>query len=141
MEVYMIEHIITTLSSIGTFIIAYLTFKLQKTIKEEKDQAKKDEYSRHASDIYYFIHDILYKKDNSSFNNVIVDGKEYMQDINYIRYKYISNKEFELLRKIYILYDNKDYKLLSELLNNKESINKIINKLESIMDDKEKKNY
>ena len=137
----MIEHIITTLSSIGTFIIAYLTFKLQKTIKEEKDQAKKDEYSRHASDIYYFIHDILYKKDNSSFNNVIVDGKEYMQDINYIRYKYISNKEFELLRKIYILYDNKDYKLLSELLNNKESINKIINKLESIMDDKEKKNY
>ncbi len=141
MEVYMIEHIITTLSSIGTFIIAYLTFKLQKTIKEEKDQAKKDEYSRHASDIYYFIHDILYKKDNSSFSNVIVDGKEYMQDINYIRYKYISNKEFELLRKIYILYDNKDYKLLSELLNNKESINKIINKLESIMDDKEKKNY
>ncbi len=137
----MIEHIITTLSSIGTFIIAYLTFKLQKTIKEEKDQAKKDEYSRHASDIYYFIHDILYKKDNSSFSNVIVDGKEYMQDINYIRYKYISNKEFELLRKIYILYDNKDYKLLSELLNNKESINKIINKLESIMDDKEKKNY
>ncbi len=137
----MIEHMITTLSSIGTFIIAYLTFKLQKTIKEEKDQAKKDEYSRHASDIYYFIHDILYKKDNSGFSNVIVDGKEYMQDINYIRYKYISNKEFELLRKIYILYDNKDYKLLSELLNNKESINKIINKLESIMDDKEKKNY
>ena len=30
----MIEHIATTLSSIGTFIIAYLTFKLQKTIKE-----------------------------------------------------------------------------------------------------------
>ena len=59
-----------------------------------------------------------------------------MQDINYIRYKYISNKEFELLRKIYILYDNKDYKLLSELLNNKESINKIINKLESIMNKK-----
>lgn len=132
----MIEHIATTLSSIGTFIIAYLTFKLQKTIKEEKDQAKKDEYSRHASDIYYFIHDILYKKDNSSFSNIIVDGKEYMQDINYIRYKYISNKEFELLRKIYILYDNKDYKLLSELLNNKESINKIINKLESIMNKK-----
>ena len=78
----MIEHMITTLSSIGTFIIAYLTFKLQKTIKEEKDQAKKDEYSRHASDIYYFIHDILYKKDNSGFSNVIVDGKEYMQDIN-----------------------------------------------------------
>ena len=132
----MIEHMITTLSSIGTFIIAYLTFKLQKTIKEEKDQAKKDEYSRHASDIYYFIHDILYKKDNSGFSNVIVDGKEYMQDINYIRYKYISNKEFELLRKIYILYDNKDYKLLFELLNNSKDINTIIHKLESIMNKK-----
>ena len=133
----MIEHIVTTLSSIGTFIIAYLTFKLQKTIKEEKDQAKKDEYSRHASDIYYFIHDILYKKDNSGFSNVIVDGKEYMQDINYIRYKYISNKEFELLRKIYILYDNKDYKLLFELLNNSKDINTIIHKLESIMNNKD----
>ena len=132
----MIRDIATTLASIGTFIIAYLTFKLQKTIKEEKDQAKKDEYSRHASDIYYFIHDILYKKDNSSFSNVIVDGKEYMQDINYIRYKYISNEEFELLRRIYILYDNKDYELLFELLNNSKDINVIIHKLESIMNNK-----
>jgi len=132
----MIRNIVTTLSSIGTFIIAYLTFKLQKTIKEEKDQAKKDEYSRHASDIYYFIHDILYKKDNNSFNSISIDGKEYMKDINYIRYKYISNKEFELLRRIYILYDNKDYELLFELLNNSKDINAIIHKLESIMNNK-----
>jgi len=132
----MIRNIVTTLSSVGTFIIAYLTFKLQKTIKEEKDQAKKDEYSRHASDIYYFIHDILYKKDNNSFNSISIDGKEYMKDINYIRYKYISNKEFELLRRIYILYDNKDYELLFELLNNSKDINAIIHKLESIMNNK-----
>ena len=132
----MIRNIVTTLSSVGTFIIAYLTFKLQKTIKEEKDQAKKDEYSRHASDIYYFIHDILYKKDNNSFNSISIDGKEYMKDINYIRYKYISNKEFELLRRIYILYDNKDYELLFELLSNSKDINAIIHKLESIMNNK-----
>jgi len=131
----MIEHIATTLTSIGTFIIAYLTFKLQKTIKEEKDQAKKDEYSRHASDIYYFIHDVLYKSKNSNYNDIVIDGKEYMRDINYIRYKYITNKEFKLLREIYILYDNKDYNILSELINS-EDIKRIIHKLESVMNKK-----
>ena len=131
----MIEHIATTLSSIGTFIIAYLTFKLQKNIKEEKDKIKIEEDSRHASDIYYFIQDVLYKSKNSNYNNIIVDGKEYMKDINYIRYKYISNKEFKLLRKIYILYDNKDYNTLSELINS-EDIKRIIHKLELIMNKK-----
>ena len=131
----MIRDIVTTLSSIGTFIIAYLTFKLQKTIKEEKDQAKKDEYSRHASDIYYFIHDVLYKSKNSNYNDIVIDGKEYMRDINYIRYKYITNKEFKLLREIYILYDNKDYNILSELINS-EDIKRIIHKLESVMNKK-----
>ena len=129
----MIRDIATTLASIGTFIIAFLTFRLQKSIKEENDKSKQDEYSRHASDIYYFIHDILYKKDNNSFNSISIDGKEYMKDINYIRYKYISNNEFKLLREIYILYDNKDYNKLSELLSKKDDINKVINKLESIM--------
>lgn len=97
------------LTIIATWI-AYVNFKLQKKMKEDEDKEKKLEAQKHISSVYYFLNDILHKMADTNFkydtfNNVVVDGAKYMDDINYIRMQGISEDDFNYLRELYALYD------------------------------------
>ena len=97
------------LTGLATWI-AYINYKLQKKIKEDSDKEKKIESLKHVSSVYYFLNDVFHKMADtefkySTFNNVVVDGAKYMDDINYLRMQNITNQEFNLLRELYALYD------------------------------------
>ena len=99
------KDIVPFLTSIATILIAFLTFKLQLDMRKDKLRTRKLEYIKHASNVYYFLKDILNDKKKISLTE-----KEYMYDINYIKYKIINIEEYNLLKNIYTLYKEKDYR-------------------------------
>ncbi len=105
-----IQLIANIIFPILTFWVAYLTFNLQKQIKKDEDREKLVEKVKHASNIYYFINDILNKMadihfEYSAFNNIVIDGNDFMSDISYLKGRLFTNREFSLLRELYALYD------------------------------------
>ena len=96
--------------SIITFWVAYLTYKLQKRTKEDDDKERKLKDSLHINNVYYFLNDVINKLSDVEFeyflfDNIVVEGKEYMDDINYLRNRYITHEDFCYLRELYSLYD------------------------------------
>lgn len=97
-------------TTIVTIVIAYLAYKLQKRTKADEDRERRLIEVQHISSVYYFLNDIIYKMADTEFDyfifeNAVVDGQKFMDDINYLRDRYITNQEFIYLREIYALYD------------------------------------
>ena len=91
--------------------VAYLTFRLQRKIKLDDDKEKRLKDIDHVSSVYYFLNDIINKVadtefEYTTFDNIVVEGKKFMEDINYLKTKYITNKDFSFLRELYVLYDD-----------------------------------
>ena len=90
--------------------VAYLTFNLQKQMKRDEDKEKQVEKIKNASNIYYFLNDIINRMaditfEYSAFNNIVIDGNDFMSSISYLKGRLFTNKEFVLLRELYALYD------------------------------------
>ena len=105
-----LQLIISVIFSIITCWVAYLTFKLQKKIKTDDDKEKRLKDIDHVSSVYYFLNDIINKMadaefEYAAFDNVVVEGQKFMEDINYLKTRYITPKEFNFLRELYSLYD------------------------------------
>lgn len=121
-----IQLFFTVFFSLVTSCVAILTLRLQKKIKENDDADRHIVEVQHISNVYYFLNDIINKIadiefEYSLFESIVIDGQKYMEDINYLRYKYIDNNEFNLLKDLYALYDgihknpkenNRNFKLL-----------------------------
>lgn len=105
-----IELILTILFYGLTTFVAFLTYKLQKQVKKDNDKDKQFEIINYASNIYYFLNDIIYKMADTEFtydvfSNISIDNKDFMKSINYLRNRVINNKEFLFLRELYFLYN------------------------------------
>lgn len=105
-----LQLIVNIIFSIITFWVAYLTYRLQKQTKADEDKERRLNDVQHVSNVYYFLNDIINKMadiefEYTSFDNIVVEGKQYMDNINYLRNRYITNEDFGLLRELYALYD------------------------------------
>ena len=105
-----IKLIISICTSVITCWVAILTFNLQKKIKKDDDLEKRINDTNHVSNVYYFLNDIINKMadikfEYTAFNSIVVEGKQFMDDINYLRTRVITNQEFNMLRELYALYD------------------------------------
>ena len=103
-----LQIIIVVISTIFTIWFSILTYKLQKKVAENDKKYKDQENSIHASNVYYFLVDVVYKSIDfkaNEFNNISIDGKDFMRDINYLHYDVLTHEEFLLLREIFMLYD------------------------------------
>ena len=73
--------------------------KLQKRTKSDEDREKRLIEAQRVSNVYSFLNDVIYKMADTEFDyfvfeNAVVDGQKFMDDINYLRDRHITNQEF-----------------------------------------------